>query len=144
MLVQHDQSICNYKSMCTTHYWCVKMMDTGRFVTTNECVILNKVFQCMLFINNINVIIFYPDFFFSYHIKLDKVCDYELYLGYVNLLLNIMVSFNLPMTLIRILVWTKFPVQIIENHTYDYHAYVRRLFFYFVLYFLLPLRSDST
>ena len=75
------------------------MMDTGRFVITNECVMLNKGFQCMLFINNINVMIFYVDYLFSYHIKLDEVCDYVLYLGFINLLLSIMVSFNSPMTL---------------------------------------------
>ena len=56
----------------------------------------------MLFINNVNVMIFYFDYFFSYHIKLSEVCNYVLYLGYVNLLLNIMVAFNSPLTLFPI------------------------------------------
>ena len=78
------------------------MMDTGQYSITNECIMLNKRFQCMLFINNVNEMIFYFDYLFSYHIKLAEVCDYILYLGYVNLSPNIMVIFNSPMTLIHI------------------------------------------
>ena len=78
------------------------MIDPDRYSITNEWDMLNKGFQWMLFINNVNVMIFYFDYFFSYHIKLSEVCNYVLYLGYVNLLLNIMVTFNSPLTLFPI------------------------------------------
>jgi hypothetical protein len=75
------------------------MIDPGRLAVTIGMVMLNKGFLCMIFINNVNVIIFHFDYLFRNYINLVKVCDYVLYLGYVNFLLNIMVIFNSPLTL---------------------------------------------
>ena len=87
MLVKHDPSICNDKAVYTTHYWGVKMTGPGCFVITTGY---------MLFTNNVNVIMYYFGYLFSNHIKLDEVCGFVMYLGYVSLLLNTMVFFISP------------------------------------------------
>ena len=77
-------------------------MVAGRFVITTEEIMLNKGVQCMLFTNNVNVMMSYFGYLFSYHIKLNEACNFVMYLGYVNLFLHIMVFFISPMTLIHI------------------------------------------
>ena len=77
-------------------------MDPGGHAITIEMIMLNIGFQCMLFINNVNMIMLYFDYLFLYYIKLDEVCDFVMYKICVNLFPNIMVLFISPMTLIHI------------------------------------------
>ena len=54
------------------------MIEPGRLAITIGMVMLNEGFLCMIFINNVNMIVFHLDYLFRYYINPDEVCDFLL------------------------------------------------------------------